>query len=312
MKGRVSGMLLFLLLVLACGSAAGCAEKEEGETANGKIYYLNDAETQLVGESYDMKATFREAQVQEYVEALEKEPEGRGLKKLLPDNVSLLDFSFGEADQLILNFDANYSTLSGITEILIRAALVKMFCQIDGVDYVEFYVNGIPYVIGEVPVGMMKAEDFIDNTSDGYYTQVANVSVYFANAEGTALRESHRQVSYNGNISMEQLVVEQLIGGPIEEESQAGMYATVPAGTQLNKISTKDGICYVDLSAKFLEKPDGVSEEVVLYSLVNSLVELSNVNKVQIRIDGELRKSYQTFEMPEMFERNLDLIETEN
>mgnify|MGYP006990157535 CR=1 FL=1 len=69
--------------------------------------------------------------------------------------------------------------------------------SLPGVDYVEFYVNGIPYMIGEVPVGMMKAEDFIDNTSDEeFYTQVANVSVYFANEDGTALRESHRQVSY--------------------------------------------------------------------------------------------------------------------
>lgn len=313
MKSKVSGILLLLVLLFACGAAAGCEKQGGSETANGKIYFLNDAETQLVSESYETKATFREAQVQEYVDALEKEPKGRTLKKLLPDNVALLDFSFGEAEQLILNFDANYSTLTGITEILVRAAIVKMFCQIDGVDYVEFYVNGIPYMLGEVPVGMMKAEDFIDNTSDTeYYTQAANVSVYFANEEGTALRESHRQVSYNGNISMEQLVVEQLIGGPIEEESEAGMYATIPAGTQLIKISTKDGICYVDLSEKFLEKPDGVSEEVVLYSIVNSLVELSNVNKVQLRIGGELRKSYQTFEMPEMFERNLDLIETEN
>ena len=159
---------------------------------------------------------------------------------------------------------------------------------------------------------MMKAGDFIDNTADSeYYTQSASVSVYFANEDGTALRESHRQVLYNGNITIEQLVIEQLIGGPIEQESAAGMYATIPAGTQLSKINTKDGICYVDLNEKFLEKLDGVQEQVVLYSIVNSLVELPNVNKVQIRIGGELRKTYQSVEMPEMFERNLDLIETE-
>ena len=312
MKRRVF-LISFFLVFLAAHALAGCGKEEPSESANGKLYFLNDAETQLVSESYETKAAFREAQVQEYIDALEKEPKEAGRKKLLPDNVSLLDFSFGEADQLILNFDANYSNLSGITEILIRAALVKTFCQIDGVDYVEFYINGIPYMNGEVPVGMMKAGDFIDNTANSeYYTQAASVSVYFANEEGTALRESHRQVLYNGNITMEQLVVEQLIGGPIEQESAAGMYATIPVGTQLSKISTRDGVCYLDLSEKFLEKLEGVDEQVVLYSIVNSLVELSNVNKVQIRIGGELRKTYQSVEMPEMFERNLDLIETEN
>lgn len=310
--GRRIFLVPALAFVLAACALAGCEKEEPSENASGKLYFLNDAETQIVSESYEAKATFLEAQVQEYVDALKKEPEGRARKKLLPDNVSLLDFSFGEADQLILNFDANYSTLTGITEILIRAALVKTFCQIDGVDYVEFYINGIPYMNGEVPVGMMKAEDFIDNTADSeYYTQAASVSVYFANEDGTALRESHRRVVYNGNITIEQLVVEQLIEGPIEEELAAGMYATIPQGTQLSKISTRDGVCYLDLSEKFLEKLEGVDEQVVLYSIVNSLVELPNVNKVQIRIGGELRKNYQSVEMPEMFERNLDLIETE-
>jgi len=304
--------LFFVLAALLLGGSFGCGKEPDEESAGGRIYFLNDAETQLVSEGYELKTTFKEAQVQEYVDALSKEPQKRELKRLLPENIKLLDFSFGEAEQLILNFDANYSTLTGITEILIRAALVKTFCQIDGVDYVEFYVNGIPYMIGELPVGMMKAEDFIDNTSDAeFYTQMANVSIYFANEDGTALRESHRQVSYNSNISMEQLVVEQLIGGPIEEERAAGLCATVPEGTQISKISTKDGVCYLDLSADFLEKPDGIREEIVLYSIVNSLAELPNVNKVQIRIGGELRKNYQSFEMPEVFERDLDLIETE-
>lgn len=311
MRRKICCIISFMIF-LSITSLTGCQKEAGGEEVSGKLYFLNDAETQLVSEGYEVKATFREAQVQEYVDALEKEPSGRARKKLLPEGVKLLDFSFGEADQLILNFDASYSFLTGITEILVRAALVKTFCQIDGVEYVEFYIGGIPYMNGEVPVGMMKAEDFIDDAADSeYYTQAANVSVYFANEDGTALRESHRQVSYNGNITMEQLVVEQLIGGPIAEEAAAGMYATIPEGTQLNKISTKDGVCYLDLNDKFLEKLEGVTEQVVLYSIVNSLVELPNVNKVQIRIGGELRKSYQSVEMPEMFERNLDLIETE-
>ena len=310
--GRRVIFLFTVFFLLVFTGLSGCGEEETKESAGGRIYFLNDAETQLVAEGYEMKATFRDAQVQEFVDALAKEPEGRKLKKLLPDNVSLINFTFGEAEQLILNFDANYSSLSGITEILVRAALVKTFCQVDGVDYVEFYVNGIPYMIGEVPVGMMKAEDFIDNTSDEeFYTQVANVSVYFANEDGTALRESHRQVSYNTNITLEQLVVEQLINGPIEEERAAGLYAALPEGTTLSKISTREGVCYLDLGGKFLDKPEGVNEAVVLYSIVNSLVELPNVNKVQIRVNGELQKSYQSFEMPEVFERNLDLIETE-
>ncbi len=296
-------------MLLGLVGFAGCSSEQEDEVSGSRLYFLNDAETQIVSEVYTEKATFKEAKVQEYVEALQKEPEKRGCKKILPENVALLDYSFGEAEQLILNFDANYSSLTGITEILIRAALVKTFCQIDGVDYVEFYVNGIPYMNGEVPVGMMQAGDFID---ENMYSQIANISIFFANEDGTALLSSHRQVSYNASISMEQLVIEQLIEGPVEKELEAGMRPTMPEGTQLVKVSTRDGVCYVELNESFFEKPAQASEEVTIYAIVNSLVELSNINKVQFRFGGEERKMYQTMPLTGMFERNLDLIETES
>ena len=83
---------------------AGCSSEKEDEVSGSRLYFLNDAETQIVSEAYTEKATFKEAKVQEYVEALQKEPEKRGCKKILPENVALLDYSFGEAEQLILNF----------------------------------------------------------------------------------------------------------------------------------------------------------------------------------------------------------------
>lgn len=301
-----------MLLLLVC-LISNCRNGKDDKETKGRLYFLDTDETQVVSEEYEPKGTFKEALVQEYVEALKQEPKHREYKRLLPENVEVLDYSFGEAGQLILNFNVDYGLLSGITEILIRAAVVKTFCQIESIDYVEFYVNGIPYMIKEVPVGMMQESDFIDNTgNEGSYNRYASISIYFVNEEGTALRESQRQVSYNGNISREQLVVEQLLAGPIETEQQAGMYSAMPAGVVLNKVSTKDGVCYLDLNEKFLEKPEGLSEEAVIYSVVNSLVELSNINKVQFRINGETKKAYQSLEFSEMFERNLDIIETEN
>ena len=55
-----------------------------------------------------------------------------------------------------------------------------------------------------------------------------------------------------------------------------------------------------------------VSEAVPVYSIVNSLLELSNVNKVQILINGETPKVYrESISLETIFERNFDLIETE-
>ena len=60
-----------------------------------------------------------------------------------------------------------------------------------------------------------------------------------------------------------------------------------------------------------LVMPGGVnmlSDEVVIYSIVDSLTGLSNENKVQIMIDGETEVSYGNIYLSAPFEANYDLI----
>ena len=54
-----------------------------------------------------------------------------------------------------------------------------------------------------------------------------------------------------------------------------------------------------------------MTSEVTIYSITNSLVELPNVNKVQIAVDGETNISYrENVSLNTVFERNLDLLST--
>jgi len=116
------------------------------------------------------------------------------------------------------------------------------------------------------------------------------------------------KIPYLGNISIEKLIIERLIAGPIEEEED--MIHTLPSGTELIKVTTKDGICYVDFTDKFLDKVNGVEDEVILYSVVNSLVELSTINKVKFTINGQEKKNYRDIDnFDELFERNLEIVE---
>ena len=69
---------------------------------------------------------------------------------------------------------------------------------------------------------------------------------------------------------------------------------------------TTDGVCYVNLDENFLMVVNNVSTDVSIYSIVNSLSELSNVNKVQILINGEVPSSFSS----SVFERNLDIVTT--
>jgi germination protein M len=91
-----------------------------------------------------------------------------------------------------------------------------------------------------------------------------------------------------------------------------GAYPTVNPLTNIVSVNVKDGVCYVDLSEDFLNQPYNVNSEVTIYSITNSLVELSNVNKVQISVNGETNISYrENIKLSTVFERNLDLIDAE-
>ena len=76
-----------------------------------------------------------------------------------------------------------------------------------------------------------------------------------------------------------------------------------------NEDGTKDGICYVNLNEEFANQPYNVRADVTIYSITNSLVELPNVNKVQILINGETGVYYRDkVYLSDVFERNLDLL----
>ena len=65
----------------------------------------------------------------------------------------------------------------------------------------------------------------------------------------------------------------------------------------------------MDFSSEFLNKRKSITADVAIYSVVNTLVELSTVNKVQFSIDGEQVLEYSTsINFGEPFERNLDLV----
>ena len=303
---------LILLLLLCMGCVLTSCSKEEETTITGtRLYYLDREETQLVAESYTPQATTTEELVKEYIVALNKKPQNSEYKLAKPENINIIGYNFGSNGQLQLSFDDNYTSVTGISEVLMRAAIVKTFTQIKDIQYVEFYINGQPLILNkDTVVNRMEASDFIDNVGEMIsYKQSALISVYFANDTGDALLESFRQVEYDGSILLEQVIVEQLIEGPTQVE--VGMQKTIPKGTTLNKISKKDGICTVDLSNEFLTGETSVSEEVMIYSIVNTLVEQPGIDKVQFLIDSEVLPMYKTIPLDQPFERNLNVIESE-
>ena len=132
------------------------------------------------------------------------------------------------------------------------------------------------------------------------YVIGANLSLYFSNASGDGLIKETREVHYSSNISMEKLIMEQLLKGP----DTVGLKSAIPAGTKLISVSVVDGICYVNLDATFKNQDYSVMESIVIYSIVNSLSEMASISKVQISVNRD------SYKLSEMYVRNLDYVTT--
>ena len=302
--------LLFCLFCLSlaltgCGSSAN-DNIEEAENSY-KIYYVSSSEDKLVSEDYVAKEEETNKLIAELIKQLNNVPDGTALKKPIPDSVDLKSKSLKDG-VLTLDFSESYHQLTGISEILRRASVVKTLCQIKEVKKVEYRVENQPLMYSELnPVGAMSADDFIDNTGgETTYYQTVQISLYYTNADGKKLYQTRHNVEFDGTISLEELVIRQLMAGPLDNDKLAPV---MPPGTKLNKVTFKDGICYVDFSKEFLEGREGVSDEVIVYSVVNSLSEISSVTKVQFFIDGKPVSSYrETIPIDLPVERKLDII----
>ncbi len=301
--------ILFLALFLL-GAVCSCRQKPQEAQAEDEgylIYYINKDETAVVTESYEPAGETAEELLAEFIRLLREQPDNADLRAALPQNVGVEEYSL-EKGQVFLNFDVTYLEMNKLYEILCRSAIVRTLCQIPEVEYVSFLIGGSPLMdSNETPVGPLNQESFIENMGDEINTYTAaTLTLYFANAAGDKLVEEKVDVRYSSNVSIEKLVVEQLIRGPITKDA----YPTIPPETKIVSVSTRDGVCYVNLDEGFLGQGYDVLEVIPVYSIVNSLTQLPGISKVQILINGETNLSFrESLRFETLYERNLDLIE---
>lgn len=81
-----------------------------------------------------------------------------------------------------------------------------------------------------------------------------------------------------------------LIEGPKNEKNEK----LIPEGTVINKVELKKDILYIDLSKEFIENHKGgeILESNTIYSIVNTMTGLTEVNGIKILIDGEENKQF--------------------
>lgn len=310
MKGKK--VLCILCTVILVFGMTGCGEKTDKQLMSYQVFYINSDGSGLTGKTYQLKDAKQDlvSVIKELIIRLQT-PQEESLKSPIDEGIQVVDYQIKE-NQLSVYFSAGYNNKSGLDEILSRAAIVKTLCQIQEIEYVEFYVEDQPLMLSGNAVGLMSQESFVDELNPQDQKQSKETVLYFANKQGNRLKKITTDITYNAVEPIARLLVEQLIAGvsSIQNIDETKLQSAVPSKTTLNNLTIRDNICYLDLSRDFEQQDPNVSSEVIVYSIVDTLCELPEVTKVQFSVDGEQKEKYgdlESFNKP--LERNLDLLE---
>lgn len=133
----------------------------------------------------------------------------------------------------------------------------------------------------------------------------STVKLYFVDKNKLAVE--NRTITTK-DMLFEKVIVEELINGPRNKT----FVATIPNDTVLHSIETIDKICYVNFSTKYIEneKWEELGEDLIIWSIVNSLTQLDYVQKVQILVEGgKIDYSHSEYSLNQPFSTNEDLVQ---
>ena len=155
-------------------------------------------------------------------------------------------------------------------------------------------------------VGNMTADTFAEFTGTEPDAYCSNTfTLYFTDKEGTHLVKEQRTVRYKRTIPRERIILEQLMKGPMEK----GHYPTIPENSEVLSLTRANGICYVDYNSVFQDYALDVSEQIAVYSVVNTLIAATDVDKVEISIEGNKEVTFgQNMQLYKFYEWNDSLL----
>ena len=313
-KYRKIIVVICLILVVVIGITRCNKEKKEVKeeiVGNYKIFYPDEGLNKILSDTIDIESTDSDEIINELIIKLKDGGYVQAQEAVIPQDIEYATYN-QEADILTLTFDDNYLNLKGVEEVLKRASIVFTMLQLKNVEYVRIQVNGQPLVIDGFEVGDMSKESFMELVGKEYTSVIKDkVKIYYADSSGKKLRYLETEIKTDGTIMKEEAIIQKLIKGPKGIE-KVGYYSSINPETKLNRVAINNKVCYVDLDDSFLERRNGVSEEVVVYSLVNTLTELNTVNQVRITINGEILDTYnEKIKLSNFIEKNYDIISYE-
>lgn len=271
---KITLTVLCIILLMLCA----CDKKDKNENSKNVknensiyIYYPNEDEVVRDGEVYQIKQPDSiGASIEEVMSVL--------APKLNQDVMTYHTYMLGEDNDVELEFLQN-GEIDKHYFMLAKAAITSTLFQIKEIRCINVSLTDS---VGEVVYDeMFTRESFFFYDSTVEELQQRDIDLYCKSEDGANLNKIPITITLESYTRIEQQVISALVNA-----------GSIPANTTVENATIDSGVCYLELSEGFAENVEGVNADVVVYSVVNSIVAAAKVDAVKIIVNGEADTMY--------------------
>ena len=308
MKKRIiiisaSAGLVLVMLSIVFGVIFGRREKREHGVLT-TLYFLNEDRSSIEEAERVMSYATPDDLTKQIIEELKRADANRTINEKTKvnsiirnaDNTMIIDLS---RDYITDNIDGN---------TLATYALIKSVCAAGSV----IDVSGVKVTVdgSNILAGDGEAIDYLYAGDVNLHSDMAEISdsviaLYHLADENKLKRETY-SVAVSGKLSTERFILERLAMKP-DNEAYESAYIN---NDGFIGVETRGGICFVNLKNSFLQDNTGddEKEQAVIYSMVNSLTELSDVDGVMFLIDGKRVRNFGSVDISGILTANTGIV----
>lgn len=298
--GRKILILLFaILLVTSLMAVVMRTSKSDDFTTELDLYYLNESSTSIQAEKHKLSYNDSSELANLVLEELSKKPSDSKNSRVINKHTDW-EITYN-APKLNVDFTEDFLSADPSRNLLATYAVVKSLCRLDGILSVKVTVNGNDIIAPDnTPIDYLSDKD-INLESDTHTSENRVLKLYFSTNDARLLPE-YRTVKLSDTITLEHYIVSELIKGPTEKN----LSPTLSSDTMVISAESADGTAYINMSQSFIDKNSGTpdKEQRAVYSIVNSVCEVSNVNDVQILIEGKKVDGFSNVKLSETLHYN--------
>lgn len=300
-------ILIILIAVITILLIVNPQKKADDYAYN--LYFLSsdDGAFGFKAEKHYLNYTSDETIAKALINILISGPKSRDLVSPFPENLRLVSLK-KTGNVIYINYSKQYLDLTAFEMNLADYCVIKSLSGISGISRFSFSVEGGPHPISGYK--FVSLENFIPD-KDSFKIFTKNITLYYPSEDYSSLIARNITFSIHGHEAIEKKVLSMLMYGT----EHSNLRLKLPLNTFLYSVSVINNTVNLNFTEEFLEyanEENSMRGKLTIYSIVNSLTELPNINNVKFEVEGKPISVYAGINLDEPLTRNKDFIKLHN